>query len=482
MAILDFRKIIFGKTDASAEREEYPKLLLDGYLDVDNVVHKASETTKFLFLGRKGSGKTALSEHLSLKSDDNFRVSIQTLNKFPYKNFSKIISGDYEAEVKARKSWRWLLLVKTLSILMDDADATTEMRSELEGVVSLLTQAGLFPVLDIGSMVSKSSTNNFKVNIQCFSAEHSTTRENAAVSLEMVIDYVEKLALSYRESTPHLLIIDGLDDILTTRDDQYIAIAALINEVKELNQLFNRQQIPFKVIVLCRTDIFERLPDPNKNKLRRDNAYDFNWYQEGTDNQQNCGLIKIANIRARMHYPEIDNVFDYFFPASFYNSDTRTALLAMTRHTPRDFMQLLVSIQNQCNGYKVTMAEIEKGFKDYSSNYFVPEIKDEMAGYISVAHQDPIFHLLASFHKREITFNEFEGKFRASRTLASCKLSAQDVCNVLYDCSAIGQIYQYGKKSDEVNVTFKFRNIYSSFNPDDKIFIHKGLWKVLDLH
>ena len=128
------------------------------------------------------------------------------------------------------------------------------------------------------------------------------------------------------------------------------------------------------------------------------------------------------------------------------------------------------------------MAEIEKGFKDYSSNYFVPEIKDEMAGYIPVPFQDPILHLLASFHKREITFIEFDKKFRGTPAFSSCKLSAQDICNVLYDCSAIGQIYQYGKKSDEVNVSFKYRNIYSSFNPNDKIFIHKGLKRALDLH
>lgn len=482
MVTLDFRNIVFGKTDASAEREEYPKLLLDGYFDVDNVVHQATGTNKFLFLGRKGSGKTALSEHLSLKSNDALQVEIQTLNKFPYKNFSKIISGDSEAEVKARKSWRWLLLVKALSILMTDSNATTNMQEELVRTVNLLTQAGLFPVLDIAAMVSKSSTNTFKASIQCFSAEHSTTKENAAVSLEMMIDYVEKLALSFRESVSHLLIIDGLDDILTTRDDQYIAIAALINEVKELNQLFSRQHILFKVIVLCRTDIFERLPDPNKNKLRRDNSYDFNWYQEGTDSQKDCGLIKIANIRAQMHYSVVEDVFEQFFPSSFHNSDTRTALLEMTRHTPRDFMQLLVSIQNQCRGCNVTMSDIEKGFKDYSNNYFVPEIKDEMAGYIPVSLQDPILHLLASFHKREIPFLELDKKFRSTPAFSSCKFSAQDICNVLYDCSAIGQIYQYGKKPDEVNVSFKYRNIYSSFNPDDKIFIHKGLKRVLDLH
>lgn len=481
MAELDFRKIRFGKTDAKDERDEYPQLLLDGYLDVDNVVQQAKDSSKYLFLGYKGSGKTALSEHLALSMDENINVDIQSLNRFPYKSFAKIVSGDSEIEVKTRIAWRWLLMIKTLSLQKTDTCAKSTRTDELEKTINILTQAGLFPVLDISSLVSKSSTNTFKASIKAFSAERTTTTENASVSLEMMLDYVEGLTLSFTEGQQQLLIIDGLDDILTTRNDQYIATAALINEVKFLNAKFKQHNIPIKIIVLCRTDIFERLPDPNKNKIRRDNAFLFNWYQEGVENQENCGLVQIANKRAKITYPDIEDMFTEFFPTTYHRKNVRSALLDMTRHTPRDFMQLLISIQNNCQGSKVTLSDIERGFKEYSQNYFVPEIKDEMSGYIAVELQDPILNLLASFRKREFSFVDLDKKFRASAVFKSSSLTLLDICNILYECSAIGHAIPVNKGQD-THFTFKFRNLYSTFNPDNRIVLHSGFWKSLDIH
>lgn len=58
---MDFRKINFGKADAQEEGVEFPDLLKYGYYDNDHVVQQIRETSKFLILGYKGSGKSALS-------------------------------------------------------------------------------------------------------------------------------------------------------------------------------------------------------------------------------------------------------------------------------------------------------------------------------------------------------------------------------------------------------------------------------------
>lgn len=64
----DFRKIDFGNTDAQTESLTNPNLLIDGYYDMENRVNRLLTTSSFLVLGYKGSGKTALSEHLYLMS------------------------------------------------------------------------------------------------------------------------------------------------------------------------------------------------------------------------------------------------------------------------------------------------------------------------------------------------------------------------------------------------------------------------------
>lgn len=475
----DFRKILFGKTDAQEESAEYPDLLINGYLPVDNISSQVLDTNKFLFLGYKGSGKSALSEHLKLTADENTIVDQQSLKNFPYKTFSKIVSGESEPEVKHKLAWRWLLLVRVLQDLIADPDAKALSESELHKTTELLVQAGLMDVTNISDMVRKTSSNSFKVSVKAFAFEHTTHQENADISLDWVVEYVKKLVVNFRESHRLLLVIDGVDEILTSREIQYQSVIAMINEAKDLNIYFRKKVLPVKIIVLCRTDIFERLPDPNKNKIRRDCSYTFNWYKEGSDTANASDLIGIANKRTRLVFPEVDDMFESFFPSSYQRNDIRSAMLDYTRHTPRDFLQLLVSIQRSCSSDRVMKQDIDRGIADYSIEYFLPEIKDEMAGYISFNLIDTIVSILASFRSREFSFKDFDNAVQRTPVMSS--YSSVDILRVLYDCSAIGHAYPYGDGS-QTRITFKYRNRNSAFTPNDRIILHRGLWKGLNVN
>ena len=477
--MLDFRKIVFGKTDAQEEGAEYPDLLINGYFQIDNINRQVLDSNKFLFLGYKGSGKSALSEHMKLTSDANTIVDQQSLKNFPYKTFGKIVSGDSEPEVKLKLAWRWLLLVRVLQDLIADPDARASSEEELERTIQLLTQAGLMDVTNISDMVKKTSSNTFKVNVSAFAFEHTTHQENADISLNWVVNYVKKLVIGFKESHKILIIIDGVDEILTTREIQYQSVAAMINEAKDLNNFFRINSLPVKIVVLCRTDIFERLPDPNKNKVRRDCSYSFSWYKEGSDTAEASDLIRIANMRTRLVFSEVEDMFRTFFPPGYNVNDIRSGLLDFTRHTPRDFLQLLVSIQMQCQGSMVTRGDIDRGIAEYSNEYFLPEIKDEMAGYIPFNLIDSVVSILASFRSREFSFKDFDLAVRENPQMSGH--SSVDIMRVLYDCSAIGHAYPY-KDGSETRITFKYRNRNSSFSPSDRIILHKGLWKGLNIN
>lgn len=76
----DFRKIDFGNTDAQTESQTNPKLLIEGYYDLDNRVERVLNTSSFLVLGYKGSGKTAISEHLYLKSQGSDVLMVEKVS------------------------------------------------------------------------------------------------------------------------------------------------------------------------------------------------------------------------------------------------------------------------------------------------------------------------------------------------------------------------------------------------------------------
>lgn len=476
---IDFRNINFGKADAQEEGVEYPKLLTDGYYEVNNVVQKVCCTSIFLILGYKGSGKSALSEHLKLSASDNLYVDQQSLKDFPYKMLSKIVTGDSELEYKLKVSWRWLLLVQILSALRQDHDAQPSNRKQFDELENFLTQSDIYPLGKMSSIVAKSTSRSFRGNIQGWAFSQTTKEKNTQISLEWLIDHVKRVICGFTEMHQHYLVIDGLDDILTSREIQYQSIAALINEVKDLNLYFRQREKPFKIIVLCRTDIFERLPDANKNKIRRDCSFNLSWYIEGEDTQKECGLVDIINLRGRLVYPDVEDVINAFFPSKYHNNDIYSALLEMTRHTPRDFLQLLISIQEHCSSEIVNDRAIEQGVKLYSSEYFLPEIKDEMAGYISYDKIDPIINILSSFREREFLYSEFLASFEELN--ADKGLNADLVLNVLYECSAIGNTYPY-KNGKETRISFKYRNRHSSFVRENRIILHKGLWKALNVN
>ena len=102
---MDFRNIVFGRADAQEEGVEFPELLRNGYYDNNNIVNQVCTTSTFLILGYKGSGKSALSEHLKLSASENLYVEQQSLKDFPYRLFSKLVTGDNEQDYKLKVSW-----------------------------------------------------------------------------------------------------------------------------------------------------------------------------------------------------------------------------------------------------------------------------------------------------------------------------------------------------------------------------------------
>ncbi len=476
---MDIRKINFGKADALEEGFEYPQLLKDGYLDSMNLVERIKSHTTFLFLGYKGSGKSALSEHIRLIADNEKTiVDQQQLTQFPYKSFAKIVSGDAEPEVKYHTAWKWLLLIKVLDNLISDSKAVCGQQEKLDKIIEALNKLGLIPMKTISNLVLKSSTVSVKAHIpKLMEIEKSSRKENAELGINSAISMLENIILSFSECREQFIIIDGLDDILTSRDIQFSTIAALLNEVKILNRFFYEHNMPIKLIVLCRTDIFERLHDPNKNKIRQDCSFSFTWYKEGITTHENNDLIRIANIRTQLVYPECENIFVSLFPKKMNNEDIYSLLLEYTRHTPRDFMQLLVNIQKYCDTNSVTQKAIEDGLKEYSVEYFLPEIKDEMEGYVSQTEIEYMVKVLSTLRKIEFEFYEVLPIADEIGKMSKEKLI--NCFNVLYDCSAIGHIYQ---RNSSDGLTFKYRNRHSNFSSGDKIRIHKGLWKALNVN
>ena len=478
---MDIRRIAFGYISAEDERSRDPGLLLEGHLDFKAASEEALRGDKFLFLGYKGSGKSSIAERLRLQLDHTFDrfLSLVSLADFPFTPFSKMIRGDTEPEAKYPSAWSWILLIYLLESFHKDQGATFLDKSTFEDAIVAFRNMGLSPASAPGSIVRTTARQGFKLSLPGKWAEYSWSGADTK-SASDIPDFVESLKTlfqSVRSTSRHYLIIDGLDDILTTREVQYRSLSALIFEVSRLNRMFVQHDVPAKIILLCRTDLFERVPGTNKNKVRQDSAVELDWYHDPRAPDQSM-LLKIADIRTTRSLGYGTKLFDDLLPSHIDSKGIKQTLLDMTRHTPRDFLRLLSHIQEFASSGRCTSDQVKSGLREYSIKYFLPEIQDELSGYAASEDIQQVLTALGRVGKREFRLNEITAECGAlAKPVAKDKVF--EIFQQLFQCGAVGNVQ--GRMTGTTFYSFKFRNRHSSFNENETILLHRGLWKALNL-
>ncbi|NBB81197.1 MAG: hypothetical protein GVY36_17460 [Verrucomicrobia bacterium] len=475
---MTFADIDFGYASAEQEGARNPTLLLEGFLDHDRIIPEARSGHKFLFLGNKGSGKSAIAEHLRLLQSQESHLFVQTiyLSDFPYTDFKRIIRGDAEPESKYPTAWSWLLLITLFNSFNKDQGAHSKKERAYHSALEALEKMDLLTDQDLAQVARATSKRSFTVKTPVnFELEYQSSVDEEGVRIPFFVDRLREIAANFKSDSDHLLVIDGLDDILTGRKVQYDSLAALILEVSRLNTIFQRNGAPVKIILLCRTDLFERLPGTNKNKIRQDSAFHLDWYKN-INKPWESDLIQLANLRAGLSNDEIDNVFSEFLPYELNDTLTQVFLIDMTRHNPRDFLQLLIHMQKFSGEGRLSEAEALNGIGDYSRKYFLPEMKDELVGYFDTEEVARVFNLITHLGKNEFTLEELNVKSQSYDHFA--RLDLDSIVHALFECGAIGNV---DVRPNGRFYKWKFRNKNASLDKLGRLVVHKGLYKALNL-
>jgi hypothetical protein len=498
--MIPYSSIRFGLASAEDEGASEPNLLLAGFFDVNGISGDARSSRKFLVLGYKGSGKSALSEHLRLTadSDPQFFTVPTFLADFPYHDFSRLFPGD-DPQAKFPTAWAWLLLVRLFESL--SRDEGKEPNAEFENTVEVLKKLGVIPGRSLRDVVLTSSTRTFKVKLPVvFESEFRHDRHEQILKFPHYVEHLKRIINTVRSRSRHLLIIDGLDDIFTAERIQYDSLAALLLEVSRLNATFTRESVPAKILLLCRTDLFEKLPGANKNKLRQDSAIMLDWYQDPRQPGES-NLVRLDNLKARVSDHSLADVFTAYFPGDVRvrggsrrrrGGALRQAivphLLEFTRHTPRDFIQVLTHIQRferiqerytSLIRRRLTEEQVLSGLRSYSIDYFLPEIKDELVGYFPASVVEAAFSLIGSLRKREFSFDELRQK--AVEQPRFRELDLPGIVSALFECSAVGNVNTARGTRRAQYFTWKYRNRNSTLDLQESLLLHKGMWRALNV-
>ena len=404
-------------------------------------------------------------------------MTVAKLEDFSYGDFKSVAGGSGDFQTRYPTVWGWLLLLNLFASLQGDEGGHEHSPPEYHRVVEGLQALGLVPVPALNRLVTTSSKRAFKTSVPKF-FEHlrETVSETQDLQMVQLVRALEAGIDQFRTDSRHVVFIDGLDAMITQRELQLQSIAALVAEAARLNNAFRRDSRPFKFVVLCRTDIFDRLPGANTNKIRQDASETLDWFDNPREPNRSK-LVQLANLRAGVSLRSKVDVFADYLPPRLNRKDARKALLDHTRHTPRDLIQLLRKLQSVSNGAsRLSPTQVKAGLRLYSRDYFVPEMRNELAGYLEDAQVDQSIVLLTSLPDQRLPYKRLEEN---AKELKLTNLDVSALARALFDCSCLGTIEE--RQGHRPMITFKYRNPNATLVPGATLFLHPATLKGLNI-
>lgn len=388
-----FHELYFGQADARTEAIREPDGFISSYVDHRDLVRSVVDGGRFLVLGPKGAGKTALAWFLQATSREHNRVvHPRDVSELPLADVTKLKTGDEPGISRSLNAWRFLLLCALVDIILEDQSSDLNKNAEAVQVVSKLREYGFLDPTPKAAIL-KATKNTWKVPIpkvgEIFSRE-------SVESLHLVhlLPYLEKwVSEESGTNNRYLLVLDGLDSIYLNSNEYIPALSALVQTALSLNQSLAAARAPGSVVVLLRNDVFSRLDLPDGGKVRADWSIELDW-RILSGEVSTAPLFDLVDRKSvsLLKIPPVD-VVNRFFPPEIRlkgrgaERNVYNYLLNLTRHTPRDLLQLFEHIRQAAVANHSPQTEailsqetIREGVLQYATKYFVDAVRNELVG------------------------------------------------------------------------------------------------------
>ncbi|EGO9421391.1 hypothetical protein ABKP64_09470 [Enterococcus faecalis] len=473
----------FGFADAEKEYSRIPDIFNTSFYDAKNIVERLINKHQFLLVGRKGVGKSAVNariRYLSSITEGMFSFPLQ-LNDFEYTTFSKTsIDKDSLGTQKYKESWEFILLITCIKILYNKMNLSED--GELRRTVEFLERIGFTIKKDLNykknvTWLSKIKLGNSIAAIDLefnkeLSVKPSTYLERVSLLNELMMNTISQI---YFNNNNLFIVIDGVDDILRFKKNQLNMLASLIRSIDYLNEKFFSTKIPIKIILCVREDILANITDPDLNKIKRDSSLVIDWSSDKS------GLREVVKLRFEYSGVDKSESADYWyeiFPNKIRRKDSWEYLLNYTLLKPRDILQFLKTCQDMFpNSKEIRFNEMNKAIKNYSKDYFIEEMKNEVTGFVN----DDLITLLPTIFQRignnKFTVNDLCKHYRQQGGNKQDEDEIKYLLILLYESGYVGQLIttqiKYG--GTRSSVIFKYRNPSSQVDLTQTFIVHQGI-------
>lgn len=476
---------IFGYADAETEFKTKREIFEKAFYDPKNIVDKLINGYQFMLIGRKGVGKTAFSAKIRSisENEENIKCSMMNLSQFEFGVFNKLRLPDLEGTQRYKNSWQLTFLIYIYKLFTSEHNFKEV--EEFSKHAEFLEECGILSGNTVNSIIRKLSKKSFNFDVKFLKYSNENQYEDGKLSYGEVCEYLLEGLNNIYSKDKFLIIIDGLDDMLRFKKERLVMISGLIRAINELNMEFLECRIPIKIIVLAREDILASVTDPDLNKIKRDGGITISWNTKDDDLKN---MIKLRFQLSGMSEVDSERQWYMLFPTKIQSKDSWDYITEFTLCKPRDILQFLSQCQrNYPNKASLTYSELDKVLIDYSTEYFIEEMKNELAGFIDDEVIGIIPQVLQTIGGSDFRYIDFK---RNMERLVENQNDAyyKQILLTLFENGYIGQVTEikYWDKESKRNITrnqvmFKHKKPSVRINYDCKFSIHKGLYKALNI-
>ena len=484
------RNFCIGSPEAEAETTHKSKIRLSDVFEDFLEILPELNTEKFIVVGRKGSGKTALAEYLFEMQNAKPNFFCDFVKKFDI-DIQKIVQVGKEkgTNIQEELLFKWIILTKILRLISRN-EALQHLRGMKELKQFLQRNSGF---IDIKSyeIVEVISNQGFEVSIEYFRRFSSKFSRDIKLRGEKapfykLIPHLEETIIDLLTSiddidNEYFIIFDDLDIGFKATSKEHVSILiALLRIAKDYNiNYFGKNGLDVKVIILLRDDIADvlRLADSDTAKIFSSYGILISWYEHEIFSR-NENLLKIKRfINKRIEKNFSQNDIPLFSErgawnsliqedTTYYKDSSFKYVLEHTFYKPRDLILFFLPISKFEFNIPLEPSNVNQLLGKYSKEA-IDEVNNEFVAFLDNNEIKGIYQMLERFCNEEYFSYS---KLREMIEQHSFSIESDQLITLLFKYSLIGN-----KDISNKKVYFKCREERTNdinFNKELPIVLH----------
>jgi hypothetical protein len=464
----------FGELDAESERN------LAGFFVDTGVLRKLADGEKYLVLGRKGSGKTALFKLAQSQQLKQTAVLDVEFDKYPWQFHRQLKQSGMLAESAYEASWRFLFLLTIAKEWKEFASAPLKQKATqlVERIVPNPDKGVFASLLARMKNPTKVSLPGVTVGnvaaVTMGSIDLGKDDSSAAIGMmESHLDALTELVATNYFNHPIVVKVDRLDDGWDGSEDSKNLLVGELKAARSINQQLGREKHPAPIVTFLRTDIFEALRFNDKNKLGTATER-LEWTDQRLMDVLNKRVAVAIDCDERDAWKQVfstDEMLQRAKPNSY--------LTKRTMGRPRDIVAFAIHCRDvamEAGHSRVETSNIYDAESRYSQ-HLLDELTDEL--HKQLPEIESYIECLREVGRTTFELNEWMEAAKV-RGLSATEAEAKVQLNTLFEASVLGVPKIGGKERGSRYVyAYSERNVKPDFSRAMRV--HPGLKKSLDL-